>query len=71
MGTVGFTATKGHSVVGGEAKQLKILMFATNGEKGFSRDSFCDIYATWLNIKTKLLNLINPCVEMLKSLRYS
>jgi hypothetical protein len=42
------------SVVGGEVKVLKILMFATNGEKGFSRDNFCDIYAIWLNIKIEL-----------------
>jgi len=54
VGTVDFTVIKDHSVVGGEVKVLKILTFAMIGEKGFSRDSFCDIYATWLNIKIKL-----------------
>jgi len=37
---VGFTVIKDRSVVGGAVKELKILMFATNGEKGFLRDSF-------------------------------
>jgi len=37
---VGFTAINVLSVVGGAVKELKILMFATNGEKGFLRDSF-------------------------------
>jgi hypothetical protein len=36
--TVDFTVIVDHSVVDGEVKLLKILMFATNGEKGFSRD---------------------------------
>jgi hypothetical protein len=40
VGTVGFTAIKDRSVADGEVKELKILMFATNGEKGFLRDSF-------------------------------
>ena len=40
MVTVGFIAIKDRSVVGGEVKELKILMFAMNGEKGFLRDSF-------------------------------
>ena len=40
METVGFTAIKDRSVVGGAVKELKILMFVTNGEKGFLRDSF-------------------------------
>jgi hypothetical protein len=39
VGTVGYTATKGHSVVDGEAKLLKILMFATNGEKDTFKDN--------------------------------
>jgi len=32
------TVTKDHSVVGGEVRVLKILMFATNGEKDTLRD---------------------------------
>lgn len=40
MVTVGFLAIVDHSAVGGEVKVLKILMFATNGEKGSLRDSF-------------------------------
>jgi hypothetical protein len=51
---VACTQTEDHSVVDLEVKLLKILMFATNGEKGFSRDNFCDIYAIWLNIKIEL-----------------
>jgi len=69
--TVDSTVTKDHSVVGGEVKVLKILMFATNGEKGSLKDSFMIFSHLWLNTKTKLLNLINPCVEMLRSLKYS
>tara|TARA_R110000772_G_C12969990_1_gene404524 strand:- start:52 stop:198 length:147 start_codon:yes stop_codon:yes gene_type:complete len=38
--TVGFTVTSVLSVEDGEAKLLKILIFATSGEKGFFRDSF-------------------------------
>jgi len=38
--TVVYILTKDHSVVGGEVKGLKILTFATNGEKGSLRDSF-------------------------------
>jgi len=34
-----FTAIVDHSVVGGEVKVLKILMFATNGEKDFLKDN--------------------------------
>jgi len=37
--TVVFTVTKDHSVVGGEVRVLKILMFAMNGEKGSLRDN--------------------------------
>jgi len=37
---VGFLAIVDHSAVGGEVKVLKILTFATNGEKGSLRDSF-------------------------------
>tara|TARA_R100001463_G_scaffold113134_1_gene168234 strand:- start:184 stop:351 length:168 start_codon:yes stop_codon:yes gene_type:complete len=37
---VGFIAINDLSVVDGEAKELKILMFAMIGEKGFLRDSF-------------------------------
>jgi len=40
VGTVGFLAIVDHSVVGGEVRVLKILTFATNGEKGSLRDSF-------------------------------
>jgi hypothetical protein len=58
------------SVVDGEAKVLKITMFATNGEKGSFKDNFMIFSLLWLNTKIKLLNLINPCVEMLRSLKY-
>jgi len=37
--TVGFLAIVDHSVVGGVLKVLKILTFATNGEKGSLRDN--------------------------------
>jgi hypothetical protein len=37
---VAYTLTKDHFVVGGVLRELKILMFATNGEKGILRDSF-------------------------------
>mgnify|MGYP006121993679 CR=1 FL=1 len=40
MVTVDSTVIVDHSVVDGEVKLLKILMFATNGEKGSLRDSF-------------------------------
>jgi len=40
VATVVFTVIKDHSVVGGEVRVLKILTFATNGEKGSLRDSF-------------------------------
>tara|TARA_R100000951_G_scaffold88155_1_gene76137 strand:- start:63 stop:185 length:123 start_codon:yes stop_codon:yes gene_type:complete len=33
VGTVGFTAIKDRSVADGAVKELKILMYATNGEK--------------------------------------
>tara|TARA_E500000318_G_scaffold4128_1_gene4400 strand:+ start:244 stop:384 length:141 start_codon:yes stop_codon:yes gene_type:complete len=36
---VGFTAINVLSVVGGDQKELKILMYATNGEKDFSKDN--------------------------------
>jgi len=36
---VDYTLTKDHSVVVGVLKVLKILMFATNGEKGILRDN--------------------------------
>jgi len=38
--TVVYILTDVASVVGGEVKVLKILTFATNGEKGSLRDSF-------------------------------
>jgi hypothetical protein len=40
VGTVGFTVTSVPFVEDGEAKQLKIIIFATSGEKGFFKDSF-------------------------------
>jgi len=52
--TVDSTVTKDHSVVGGEVKVLKILMFATNGEKGSLKDNFMIFSLLWLNTKTKL-----------------
>tara|TARA_R110002074_G_scaffold267572_1_gene439784 strand:- start:225 stop:365 length:141 start_codon:yes stop_codon:yes gene_type:complete len=39
VGTVGFLAIVDHSAVGGVLKVLKILMFAMNGEKDFSKDN--------------------------------
>jgi len=52
--TVDSTVTKDHSVVDGEVKVLKILMFATNGEKGSLKDNFMIFSLLWLNTKTKL-----------------
>jgi len=40
VGTVGFTVISVPIVEDGEAKQLKIIIFATIGEKGFFKDSF-------------------------------
>jgi len=40
VGTVVYILTDVASVVDGEVKVLKILMFATIGEKGSFRDSF-------------------------------
>jgi hypothetical protein len=39
VGTVGFLAIVDHSVVGGAVRELKILMYATNGEKDFLKDN--------------------------------
>jgi hypothetical protein len=58
-----------HFVVDGEAKVLKITMFAINGEKGSFKDNFMIFSLLWLNTKTKLLNLTNLCVEMLRNLK--
>jgi len=56
--TVAYTLTEDHSVVGGEVNLLKILTFATNGE----RDSLIDnennsFIATnqWTTISSKVL----------------
>jgi len=54
VGIVDSTVIKDHSVVGGEAKVLKILTFVMIGEKGSLRDSFMIFSLLWLNIKTKL-----------------
>tara|TARA_Y100000385_G_scaffold169473_1_gene175451 strand:- start:444 stop:596 length:153 start_codon:yes stop_codon:yes gene_type:complete len=37
--TVVYTVIKDHSVVGGAVRELKILMFATNGEKDILKDN--------------------------------
>jgi hypothetical protein len=70
VGIVGFIVIVDHFVVDGEAKVLKITMFAINGEKGSFKDNFMIFSLLWLNTKTKLLNLTNLCVEMLRSLKY-
>jgi len=66
---VGFIVMLDRFVVDGVQKVLKILMYATNGEKGFLKDSFVIFMQLCLNIKIELLNLINQCVEMLRSLK--
>jgi hypothetical protein len=53
---VGFLAIVDHSAVGGEVKVLKILTFATNGEKGSLKDNFMIFSLLWLNTKIELLN---------------
>ena len=59
MGIVGFIVIVDHFVVDGEAKVLKITMFAINGEKGSFKDNFMIFSLLWLNTKIKhIINLL-------------